>query len=130
MIVAGVVALGFIVKAIVDSLWSDELADAAVRAGSLSEGVFAWIVVLEEGRNVGNVVFVVLVLAILAFIQAKGHWRTALLIPIIYMAVFLWENRLVAEPSVTRQLVFGAILIILMAGRPEGLLGTKRVEIT
>ena len=33
------------------------------------------------------------------------------------------------EPSVTRLLLIGAILIVLMNARPQGLLGTSRVEI-
>jgi ABC-type branched-subunit amino acid transport system permease subunit len=41
----------------------------------------------------------------------------------------VWENRLVLEPSVTRILLLGTTLIVLMVARPEGLLGTKRVEI-
>lgn len=130
IVIAGVVALGFAVAGIVEAIWPEALADTAARGSNLAEGVFNWVVVLDEGQTAGNVVFVLLVLSILAFIQANGYWRTALLIPIVYMSVFLWENRLVAEPSVTRQLVFGAILVILMASRPQGILGTPRVEIT
>jgi ABC-type branched-subunit amino acid transport system permease subunit len=35
----------------------------------------------------------------------------------------------VTEPSVTRILLLGALLITLMTWRPQGLLGTSRVEI-
>jgi ABC-type branched-subunit amino acid transport system permease subunit len=45
------------------------------------------------------------------------------------LAVSVWENRLVAEPSVTRILLLGALLVVLMSWRPQGLLGTSRVEI-
>ena len=39
------------------------------------------------------------------------------------------SNRLDFEPSVTRLIVLGAMLILLMNARPQGLLGTSRVEI-
>ncbi|MFB3099159.1 MAG: hypothetical protein ACE1ZX_03870, partial [Acidimicrobiia bacterium] len=60
----------------------------------------------------------------------KGWWQVAVLIPTIYLGVLVWENRLVFQPSLTRQLVFGALLVIMMAVRPQGLLGKRRVEIT
>jgi len=46
----------------------------------------------------------------------------------LYLAAFVWENRLVDEPSITRQLLLGALLIVVMISRPQGLLGTPRVE--
>jgi ABC-type branched-subunit amino acid transport system permease subunit len=51
------------------------------------------------------------------------------MIPTLYLAAFVWENRLVVEPSVTRLILVGVILIVLMNARPQGLLGTSRVEI-
>jgi ABC-type branched-subunit amino acid transport system permease subunit len=41
----------------------------------------------------------------------------------------VWEARLAVEPSVTRQILVGAILIVMMNARPQGLLGTRRVEV-
>ena len=55
--------------------------------------------------------------------------QKAALIPTLYLAAFVWENRLVVEPSVTRLILVGVILIVLMNARPQGLLGTSRVEI-
>jgi ABC-type branched-subunit amino acid transport system permease subunit len=54
----------------------------------------------------------------------------AIFIPTVYLAVFVWENKLALQPSVTRQLLFGGVLMVMMAVRPQGLLGTRRVEIT
>ena len=51
------------------------------------------------------------------------------MIPTLYLASFVWENRLVIEPSITRLILIGVILIVLMNARPQGLLGTSRVEI-
>jgi ABC-type branched-subunit amino acid transport system permease subunit len=41
----------------------------------------------------------------------------------------VWEARLVAQPSITRQILLGAILIVMMNARPQGLLGSRRVEV-
>jgi ABC-type branched-subunit amino acid transport system permease subunit len=57
-----------------------------------------------------------------------GDARWILLMPTIYLAAFVWENRLIEQPSVTRQLFFGAVLVAMMTTRPHGLLGTPRVE--
>jgi ABC-type branched-subunit amino acid transport system permease subunit len=55
--------------------------------------------------------------------------RWVVLIPTLYLASFVWENRLVAEPSITRLILIGVILIVLMNLRPQGLRGAARVEI-
>ena len=47
----------------------------------------------------------------------------------MYLAVCVWEARLVGQPAITRQLLIGAILIVMMNARPQGLLGSRRVEI-
>ena len=65
---------------------------------------------------------------LIALVQVGGRWRTLLLVPTVYLASFVWETRLAAEPSITRQLMIGAILIVMMNSRPQGLLGTLRVE--
>jgi ABC-type branched-subunit amino acid transport system permease subunit len=51
-----------------------------------------------------------------------------LLVPSLYLASFVWETRLAVEPAITRQLMIGAILIVMMNARPQGLLGARRVE--
>ncbi len=53
----------------------------------------------------------------------------ALIVPTVYLAVCVWEARLVGQPAITRQLLIGAILIVMMNARPQGLLGSRRVEI-
>ena len=58
----------------------------------------------------------------------KGRWRTILLVPTLYVASFVWETRLANESAITTQLMIGAILIVMMNARPQGLLGQRRVE--
>jgi len=55
--------------------------------------------------------------------------RTYLIPPVLVLAAFVWENRLVTEPSITRQLMIGAILIVMMNARPQGLFGQRSVEV-
>ena len=69
-----------------------------------------------------------LICLLIALVQVKDRWRTILLVPTIYLAAFVWETRLAVEPSITRQLMIGAILIVMMNARPQGLLGQRRVE--
>jgi hypothetical protein len=71
---------------------------------------------------------VLLICLLIALVQAKGRWRTALLPPTIYLASLVWEARLVTNPSITRQILIGVILIVMMNARPQGLLGPRRVE--
>jgi ABC-type branched-subunit amino acid transport system permease subunit len=51
------------------------------------------------------------------------------MIPTLYLAACAWEARLSQVPAITRLLLLGAILIVVMAWRPAGLLGARRVEI-
>ena len=70
-----------------------------------------------------------LICLLIALVQVSRRWRTILLPPVtLYLASFVWETKLVVEPAITRQLMIGAILIVMMNARPQGLLGTRRVE--
>ena len=78
----------------------------------------------------GNQAFAVLIVAVLVVSRIKpALWRLVALVPTIYLLLFVWETRLVAEPSITRLLFVGVLLIVLMIYRPNGLLGQRRVEI-
>jgi ABC-type branched-subunit amino acid transport system permease subunit len=59
----------------------------------------------------------------------RGVLRTAMLIPTLYLAAFVWENVMLPKPEATRYIILGLALIALMILRPNGLLGERRVEI-
>jgi ABC-type branched-subunit amino acid transport system permease subunit len=61
--------------------------------------------------------------------QLRGWWRVAVAPFAFVLTAFLWENLLILQPAVTRYVIFGALLIALMATRPQGLFGSARVEI-
>ena len=57
-------------------------------------------------------------------------WRTFVLVPTIYWLAFVWENLLIQQTAgATRFILLGALLVVLMNARPQGLFGTARVEI-
>jgi ABC-type branched-subunit amino acid transport system permease subunit len=52
------------------------------------------------------------------------------MIPTLYLAAFVWENKLVEQVSgATRLILLGALLVVIMNVRPSGIFGTARVEV-
>ena len=127
-VLGATVALGFAAHAIAAAISPSAVAGGPQSTGLLGGGLRDWIIVPANPQTAGNVGFVVLICLAIALVQVKGRWRTILLVPTIYLAAFVWETRLVNEPSITRQLMIGAILIVTMIARPQGLLGQRRVE--
>ncbi len=66
---------------------------------------------------------------ILVLTIVRPFWRNVVLVPTLYLAVFVWDARLAFEPSITRLIMIGVMLIVLMNARPQGLVGSARVEI-
>jgi ABC-type branched-subunit amino acid transport system permease subunit len=128
-VAAGTIAFGFVVHAIGDAFWERGTAGTPQGGSRLADALDSWVLVPSNPKDIGNVAFVVLVAAVLALTVIKPPWRWILLPPVLYLAAFVWENRLIYEPSVTRFILIGAALVALMAARPQGLLGTPRVEI-
>jgi ABC-type branched-subunit amino acid transport system permease subunit len=128
-VLAGTVALGYAVHAVGSSAWPRSVGGSASVGGWLGKGLEGWVLHPSNPRMIGNVAFVLLVLAVLLLTLLSGWWRWLVLVPTLYLSAFVWENRLVVEPSITRLILIGVILIVLMNARPQGLLGTSRVEI-
>ena len=127
-VLGGTIVLGVVTFAVVHEVrpaWTS----GTIEGGGLASLLDGWVVHPEFSTRLGNIGFVVLVAAVLLLVRLHGQARSAFLVPVLYLAAFVWENRLVLEPSVTRILLLGTTLIVLMVARPEGLLGTKRVEI-
>jgi hypothetical protein len=87
------------------------------------------VVELTNPIRVGNFAYGALIVAVLGLTLVRGRLRKLLLVPLIYLAAFVWENELVLNPSVTALILLGALLVALMIARPTGLLGKARVEI-
>ncbi len=128
LVLAGTIGFGFVVHAIV----------AATTAASWTSGTpvsgAAWLAhwaVIPRGDhgNFDNYVYIGLVVTIVCTASLKGWWRTIALVPTLYLTALAWENLLAQNGGITAFILFGAMLIGLMAARPQGLLGTARVEI-
>jgi branched-chain amino acid transport system permease protein len=127
-VLAATVALGFAAHAIAGAISAKAVAGGPQSTGWIATALRDWVIVPANSTVAGNFGFVVLVCLLIALVQVKGRWRTIMLVPAIYLASFVWETRLIVEPAITRQLMIGAILIVMMNSRPQGLLGTRRVE--
>jgi ABC-type branched-subunit amino acid transport system permease subunit len=107
------------------SSWVDRLVDSWVL---LPEGAVG-----PDGLPAGalaRVSYLVLVAAVLCLTLVRSRlWRAVALVPVLYLAACVWENVLLAQPAVARFVLIGAMLVGLMAFRPQGLFGKQRVEI-
>ena len=132
-VLAGLVGFGYAFHAIVGAVWPSGTAGESAGGDAIGRAIQSWIIhPAHSATEIGNYAFVALVLAVLGLTLLRGLWRTVALVPTIYLAAFVWENRLIATPeaqAANRFLVLGALLVVLMAARPQGLLGTSRVEI-
>ena len=127
-VLGGTVLFGIVTYQLVDAIrpaWTS----GSIEGGRFADLLDGWVVHPAYSTRLGNIGFVLLIAAVITLTQLRGPVRTVLLVPTLYLAAFVWENRLVSEPSVTRILLLGALLIALMTARPQGLLGTARVEI-
>jgi branched-chain amino acid transport system permease protein len=128
-VVAGTLALGFALVAIANA-WFPRWTAGQPGEGKLAHWVSHWMLLPSHATQLGNWAYVLTVALILVLTLVHGWWRTILLIPTIYVGAFAWENLLVEQTAgATRFLLLGALLVVLMNARPQGLFGTARVEI-
>jgi ABC-type branched-subunit amino acid transport system permease subunit len=128
LVVAVTIALGFAVRAVAGAIWPSSLTTPGAVTGSLGTALSHW-VPITANFHIGNDFFLLLVAAVVALTSVGRPWRLILLPVTLYLAVFDWDSRLAFEPSITREIFIGVILIVLMNARPQGLLGSTRVEI-
>lgn len=125
LVVFGVILRGLLVDANPGGFAVFEAGDSLI-----NDTIRRWLVIPLEATTIGNYAFGMLIIMVLAVSRIKQPMaRLAALIPTLYLLLFVWETRLSQEPSVTRLLFVGVLLIVLMIYRPNGLLGERRVEI-
>ncbi len=124
IIAAATVGFGFAAHAVADAI------DHSWVAGSTGAWASDWVIVPAHLASwLPPVAYISLIASVLALTLLGGWLRTALLVPVLYLAAFVWENVMLVKPEPTRYIVLGLILVSLMIVRPNGLLGEKRVEI-
>jgi hypothetical protein len=128
-ILVGTLVFGIVVRLVVTHAAPSAVHGAPPGGGMLAEVVDRWVVLLSNPATPGHIAYGALLVLVAVLTQVKGIWRTIVLVPTLYLAAFCWENVLVDNPSVARLILLGALLIALMNARPQGLLGTARIEI-
>ncbi|MGO8959716.1 MAG: ABC transporter permease subunit, partial [Streptosporangiaceae bacterium] len=128
LIMAATVVFGLAVHAIAAAVSPSWVAGGPQSSGWIADVLRDWVIVPANPAIPGNYGFVALICMLIALVQVKGRWRTILLVPTLWLASFTWETVLIVQYQVTRQIMIGAILIVMMNARPQGLLGARRVE--
>ena len=128
-ILGATVVLGVVLHALVGAISSAATAGPPGSAGWIGDVVRHWAIVPRNATTYGNILFVALIIAVFAVTRVRERLRPFVLVPTLYMASCCWESRLIVNPSITAQILIGAILIAMMTARPQGLLGTMRVEV-
>ncbi|HTX01941.1 MAG TPA: branched-chain amino acid ABC transporter permease, partial [Acidimicrobiales bacterium] len=125
VILSATLVIGFAARAVVAALRPHALAGSAF-FGPVGR---AFVISFADPSGPGDVSFIALVVAFVAVVQLHGRRRDLLLPVVLYLAVFAWQNLLVQQPQVTRELFLGVLLVAAMNLRPQGLLGQTRVEV-
>ena len=129
VVLALTAALGFVVHALGAALWDSATRATPESAGFLRGPIDAWVLLPANRGKLGDYAYVGLIVLLVLLLRLRGWWRTLALAPTLYLVAFVWENLLVLQPAPTRFVLFGALLVVLMQARPQGVLGTARVEI-
>jgi ABC-type branched-subunit amino acid transport system permease subunit len=130
IVLLGTVAFGSAVHAIVGAFWSRGTAGHIEGGGTFGGWLEHWVLLPTHPERIGGWAYFALIVAALVLTVVRGWWRTLLLIPTLYLAAFVWENKLVEQVSgATRLILLGALLVVIMNVRPSGIFGTARVEV-
>jgi branched-chain amino acid transport system permease protein len=129
-VLGGTIGGGLLLKFGVNMIWPGFDVGVVPAEGSfLNQWVQSWLVIPSDFQTAGSIAIAAAILALFLALLIKSSWRWASLGVAIYLLAFAWETRLATEPAVTRILVLGMTLVVLMITRPQGLLGKLRVSI-
>jgi ABC-type branched-subunit amino acid transport system permease subunit len=129
LVLAGAVVFGLMAHAIASGISESWTNGVVVEGGRLAHVISEWVIIPTGHDRFANAAYIALIVLVLAVTRIRGWLQTALLIPTVYLTAVVWETSFVEEPAVARWILFGALLVFLMTVRPQGLLGTPRVEI-
>jgi branched-chain amino acid transport system permease protein len=134
LVLLATIGFGFAVHAIVAATASSAWTSGVPPSGGA--WIARWAVIPSfdpvtglNHANFNNIIYIGLVVMVCVTVSLKGWWRLAALVPTLYLTALAWENLLAQNGGVTAYLLFGAMLVGLMAKRPQGLLGKATVEI-
>jgi hypothetical protein len=137
-ILAGTVAFGLVVHEVAEHFRPSLVEGTTFGTTRIDELAEHWVLLPEgaigpdglPGGALARLAYLGLVAAVLALTLVRSRlWRSIGVVPVLYLAACVWENLLLAQPAVARFVLIGAMLVALMAYRPQGLFGRQRVEI-
>jgi branched-chain amino acid transport system permease protein len=137
-VLGGTVVFGLVVHEVAEQVRPSLVEGTPVGEARIDELVETWVllpqnIVTADGLPAGaagRLLYLALVASILALVLVRNWiWRAVALVPVLYLAAVVWENILLPQPAVARYVLIGAMLVGLMAVRPQGLFGRQRVEI-
>jgi ABC-type branched-subunit amino acid transport system permease subunit len=130
LVLGGVVLLGVVIRVVVDRIDGSWTGAAPAGSGWLGDLIAKWVVEPDTVAPWVKSVAYISLIALALLVTTLGGWtRLAVLVPTLYLATFVWENVLAVQPEVTRYILLGALLVVVMIVRPNGLIGEKRMEI-
>jgi hypothetical protein len=130
LLLGALLAFGVIVRLLLPALAPETFVPLEETSSAFTNTVRSWLIAPTNVLQAGNLAFGLLIVLVLGVTRIrKAVWRFVVLIPTLYLLVFVWETRLSQEPSITRLIFVGVLLIVLMIYRPNGLLGQRRVEV-
>jgi ABC-type branched-subunit amino acid transport system permease subunit len=137
-VVAGTVVFGLVVHELAERWRPSLVAGQSVGDTWIDERLSDWVLlpanIVTEGGvpsgAAGRLMYLTLIAAILGLTLIRNvNLRAVAIVPVLYLTATVWENLLLPQASVTRFILIGAMLVTLMAVRPQGLFGKPRVEI-
>jgi branched-chain amino acid transport system permease protein len=129
-VLAGLFVFGLALRLIAGAIDSSWVNGSGGSGGQVADFMARWVVVPSSPPGwIAPVSYITLVSMALVLTLLRGWVRLVVLVPVLYLAAFVWENVMLAKPEPTRYIILGVLLIALMILRPSGLLGEKRVEI-
>ena len=129
VVLGSIVAFGLAANAIVGAISPSAVAGQPGSSGWIGHLVSDWVIVPKNANWYGNVMYGAMIVSAVVVVQLHGIRRLIAIVPAVYIAACCWEAKLITDPTVTTQIMLGAILIVTMAARPQGLLGKRQVEI-
>jgi ABC-type branched-subunit amino acid transport system permease subunit len=128
-VVVAIVGFGFAVHAIASAVKPSAVNGDLQGTGWLTNLLSHWVLAPTNPYYSARYGYALMIALVVAMTFVGSMWRRVIVVPLVYLAACVWENLLVGDPSTTRLILLGALLVALMNLRPAGLLGTARVEV-